>query len=120
MRTKKVDSPRTDWVITAALNAFIAHQSEGFGQVRRFASVGAGSGTDAIAALDIFSDLSGLAMTDIHEEVVMTAKANLLSATEKARHPVRALAERAVAKVGELVLPLYGEEPFDLIYESVP
>ena len=120
MRTKKIDSPHTDWVVTAAHYAFKAYQSEGFGHVRRFASVGAGSGTDAIAALDIFSDLSGLVMTDIHEEVVMTAKANILSATEKARHPVRSLAERAMAKAGDPLLSLEGEEPFDLIYESVP
>lgn len=58
-------------------------------------------------------------MTDIHEEVVMTAKANVLSATIKARHPIRSLAERAVAKVGDMLLPFESEEPFDLIYESV-
>ena len=105
--------------MTAALNAFTAYQSGGFSRVHRFATVGTGSGTDAIAALDTFPELSSLAMTDIHEEVVMTAKSNLLSATEKARHPVRCVAERATAKIGDLLLPLEGEGPFDLIYESV-
>ena len=58
-------------------------------------------------------------MTDLYEEGVMAAKSNLLSATEKAAHPVRNIAERAAAKAGDLLLPLEGEEPFDLIYESV-
>ena len=58
-------------------------------------------------------------MTDIHEEVVKTAKSNVLSATEKAKDSLRGVAERAAAKAGDLLLPLENEEPFDLIYESV-
>ena len=120
MRTKKIEDPPADWVAATALHAFRAYQSGGFGQVRRCATVGTGSGTEAIAALDTFFELTGLAMTDIYEEAVMTAKANILSATEKTRHPpLRCLAEGATARAGNLVLPLTGEEPFDLIYESV-
>ncbi len=58
-----------------------------------------------------------MAITDIHEEVVKTAKSNLLSATKKGDDCIRSVAERAAAKVGDLLLPLEGEEPFDIIYE---
>lgn len=60
-----------------------------------------------------------MAITDIHEEVVKTAKSNLLSATEKGNDSIRCVAERAAAKVGDLLLPLEDEEPFDIIYELV-
>ena len=58
-------------------------------------------------------------MTDLHEEVVDTAKANLLSATEKADQRLREVAAAAITRVGDVLLPLKGQEPFDLIYESV-
>ena len=58
-------------------------------------------------------------MTDIHEEVVKTAKSNLLSATEKGNDSIKCVAKRAAAKAGDLLWPLENEEPFDLIYESV-
>lgn len=58
-------------------------------------------------------------MTDMHEEVIKTAKSNILSATEKAQGSIRRVALQAAAKAGDLLLPLEGEEPFDLIYESV-
>ena len=58
-------------------------------------------------------------MTDMHEEVIKTAKSNVLSATEKAQGSIRRVALQAAAKAGDLLLPLEGEEPFDLIYESV-
>ncbi len=60
-----------------------------------------------------------MAITDIHEEVVKTAKWNLLSATEKGNDSIRCVAKRAAAKAGDLLLPLEDQEPFDLIYESV-
>lgn len=104
-------------MVTAALNAFKAYQSGGFGNVHRFATIGTGSGTDVVAALDTFLELSGVAMTDMHEEVVKTAKSNVLSATEKSSGSVRGVALQATARAGDLLLPLKGEEPFDLIYE---
>jgi hypothetical protein len=58
-------------------------------------------------------------MTDMHEEVIKTAKSNVVSATEKAQGCIRRVASQAAAKVGDLLLPLKGEESFDLIYESV-
>lgn len=58
-------------------------------------------------------------MTDMHEEVIKTAQSNVVSATEKAQGAIRRVALQAAAKVGDLLLPLKGEESFDLIYESV-
>ena len=58
-------------------------------------------------------------MTDMHEEVIKTAKTNVQSATEKAQGSIRRVALQAAAKVGDLLLPLEGEESFDLVYESV-
>lgn len=60
-----------------------------------------------------------VAMTDLHDEVVQAAKSNVLSATEKADDRVRDVAMGAVARSGDILLPLKDEEPFDLIYESV-
>ena len=57
-------------------------------------------------------------MTDLHEEVVNTAKKNVLSATEKADNGLRSVAIGAIARAGDVLLPLKGQEPFDLIYES--
>ena len=87
--------------------------------MRRFATCGTGSGTDVIAALDTFPQLLGVAMTDLHDAVVKAAKSNVLSATEKADERVRSVALEAVAVAGDVLLPLKGQEPFDLIYESV-
>ena len=56
-------------------------------------------------------------MTDLHQEVVETAKANLLNATERADQKVRDVALAAVARPGDVLVPLKGQEPFDLIYE---
>ena len=85
--------------------------------MERFATVGTGSGTDVIAALDTFPQLSGVAMTDLHDAVVKAAKSNVLSATEKADDRVRGVAVGAFAKAGDVLLPLKGQKPFDLIYE---
>lgn len=56
-------------------------------------------------------------MTDLHEEVVNIAKKNVLSATEKADNGLKSIAIGALARTGDVLLPLKGQEPFDLIYE---
>ena len=104
-------------MVTAALNAFTAFQTAQYNQVRRFATVGTGSGTDVIAALEVFPKLSGVAMTDLHNDVVEHAKNNVLAATEKADDRVRELATSLTARAGDVLNPLRGERPFDLIYE---
>jgi methylase of polypeptide subunit release factors len=101
------------------LNAFRAYQAAGFDSVQRFATVGTGSGTDVLAALDTFPKLASVALTDLHAEVVKVAKLNVLSATKGAKKSVRTTAEQTVARAGDLLWPLKGEKQFDLIYESV-
>lgn len=70
-----------------------------------------------VAALDTFPSLENVALTDMHEEVVNVAKSNVLSATEKADKNTWSIAMRAVARAGDILTPLKGEEPYDLIYE---
>ena len=85
--------------MTAALNAFRAYESEGFGSVHRFVTIGTGSNIDAIAALDTFPELKDVSMTDIHKEVVKVAQRNLLSVTEKAKDSLRRVAERELRQM---------------------
>lgn len=87
--------------------------------MKRFATCGTGSRTDVIAALDTFPQLSGVAMTGLHDGVFKAAKSNVLSATGKADERVRGAALEAVAVAGDIQLPLKDQEPFDLIYELV-
>lgn len=103
--------------MTAATNAFRAFQNGELGRVERFATIGTGSGTDVIAALDIFPDIKVVAMTDLHDDVVAAAKANVLASTEKADDEIQAVAVSAIARAGDVLVPLKGEKPFDLIYE---
>ncbi|THC89183.1 hypothetical protein EYZ11_011370 [Aspergillus tanneri] len=115
----KVDNPRADWAVIAAFNSFQAYQRGQLGKVQRFATIGTGSGTDMIAALETFPDLEFGAMTDLHQSVVNAAKRNVLNATEKSA-PCRAVAKSIYASAGDLLLPLSGQEAFDLIYENLP
>ncbi|GKZ25000.1 hypothetical protein AbraCBS73388_012024 [Aspergillus brasiliensis] len=113
----KIYNPRADWAVTAAFNSFEALQASIHDRVQRFATIGTGSGTDAIAALDIFPHLRSIVMTDLHDEVVEKAKINLVSATEKADGRVRAVAKHAIGLSGHSLAPLKGQVPFDVIYE---
>lgn len=56
-------------------------------------------------------------MTDLHDDVVAAAKANVLASTEKADNEIRAVASSAIARAGDVLVPLKGLQPFDLIYE---
>jgi len=112
-----VDNPRADWAVIAAFNSFQAFQQGNLGTVRRFATIGTGSGTDVVAALETFPGLEGIAMTDLHDSVVNTAKENVLSATEKSEDIIRNVARCLYAAAGDITVPLKGQDPFDLIYE---
>ncbi|PYI10995.1 hypothetical protein BO78DRAFT_359406 [Aspergillus sclerotiicarbonarius CBS 121057] len=116
----KIYNPRADWAVTAAFNSFEAFQAANYGPVHRFATIGTGSGTDVIAALDVFPHLDSIAMTDLHDEVVTKAKANVLSATDNADDRVKSVAKETVHLSGNSLVPLRGQEPFDLIYENLP
>jgi ribosomal protein RSM22 (predicted rRNA methylase) len=76
--------------------------------VRRFATVGTGSGTDTIAALNIFPALQTNAMTDLHVNIVTRAKHNSIAATDKADSRIKAVAKEAVGLVGDVLVPLRG------------
>ncbi|KAF7592446.1 hypothetical protein BBP40_000227 [Aspergillus hancockii] len=115
----KVDNPRADWAVIAAFNSFQAYQRGQLGKVRRFATIGTGSGTDMIAALETFSDLEFGAMTDLHQSVVNAAKRNVMDATEDYA-PCHTVAKSIYASAGDLLLPLRDQEAFDLIYENLP
>jgi hypothetical protein len=115
----QVDNPRADWAVIAAFNSFQAFQNGNLGKTRRFATIGTGSGTDVIAALETFPELEFAAMTDLHEAVVDTAKRNVLNATEKSDDRIRDVAKQLFTAAGDVVVPLKGQEPFDLIYECV-
>ena len=107
-------------MITAALSAFTIFQSSQFTKVRRLATIGTGSGTDVIAAVEIFPELSYVAMTDLHSDVLEHARNNVLSAVEKANSQVRNVGTGLITRAGDVLSPLKGEQPFDLIYEYVP
>ncbi|PWY84751.1 hypothetical protein BO70DRAFT_334613 [Aspergillus heteromorphus CBS 117.55] len=116
----KIHDPSADWAVTAAFRSFKVLQAANYGPVRRFATIGTGSGTDAIAALDLFPQLRRIVMTDLHEEVVAQAQMNLKSAVDRADDRVRDVARDAVGLTGHSLVPLRGQMPFDLIYENLP
>lgn len=111
-----MDNPRADWAVIAAFNSFQAYQHGQLGKVERFATVGTGSGSDMIAALETFPGLLHGALTDLHQSVVNAAKRNVLASTENST-PSREVAENIYGAAGDLLLPLKGQEAFDLIYE---
>jgi hypothetical protein len=49
-----------------------------------------------------------VALTDLHEDVVATAKSNALGATEKSEDSIRNIAETAVARAGDWSLETDG------------
>ena len=109
----KVGEPRRDWVASVAVPAFIAHREDCV--VRRFATIGTGSGLDAIAALELF-DLESLAITDLHPVVVQAAASNIKAATVGCTSLTKAI-KSLVAYSGDLLTPLKDHEgQFDLIY----
>ncbi|PYH89980.1 hypothetical protein BO71DRAFT_93366 [Aspergillus ellipticus CBS 707.79] len=116
----KIHDPSADWAVTAAFRSFKAFQAANYGPIRRFATIGTGSGTDVVAALDIFPQLHKVVMTDLHDEVVAQARLNVKSASDKADDRVRAVAREAVGLTGHSLVPLKGQVPFDLIYENLP
>jgi len=71
----KVDDPRSDWVASVALPAFIALEKSGV-EVRDFCTIGTGAGLDALAAIEIL-DVKNIIITDLHEDVVSLARQNI-------------------------------------------
>ncbi|RAL13052.1 uncharacterized protein BO97DRAFT_433804 [Aspergillus homomorphus CBS 101889] len=102
----KIDRPIAAWAPTTA--PFIA-------------TIGTGSGTEAVAALEVFFPaLSSITMTDLSPKVVSSAKSNLIPAVHDAGKVVQAVAMEATALTGDCLEPLQGQQPWDLIYVNLP
>ncbi|KAJ7197816.1 hypothetical protein GGX14DRAFT_402436 [Mycena pura] len=108
----KVENPRSDWVASVAVPAFLAHKAEN--RVKSFVTIGTGAGLDAVAAVEIF-ELERLAITDLHQPVVDAAAANIRAAM--GGHG----GIRFTAAAGDILAPLANQGGgYDLIYENLP
>jgi len=107
------DDPQRDWVASVAVPAFkliVAKE----GPLDSFATIGTGSGVDALSAIEILGP-SRVGITDLHTEVVEVARANII---RNLREGTKVEIE---AGVGDLLSPLAGRGPkYDLIYENLP
>ncbi len=102
-----------DWVASVAAPAFRV-LAQRRGTPRAFASIGTGSGVDALAAIEILG-AQVIGITDLFEDVVDTAARNV-------RRNIRPGIEIALhAGAGDLLAPLLPSgEQFDVIYENLP
>lgn len=113
----KVDEPIADWVSMVATPAFKAYNDLRPNQVKKFATVGTGSGLDAIIASEIYN-LDHLAITDLHHNVLGTAARNVVSVLGSSKGSGSCI---VTAAYGDLLTPLLGAGvKFDLIYENLP
>ncbi len=113
----KVEDPKYDWVARAAipalrvLGAKLAAQGHA---VRDFCTIGTGTGTDALAAIEILKPRE-LVVTDLHQSVVEQALTNIR------RNVLRQNDVIVRGEVGDLCAPLLeAGYKFDLIYENLP
>lgn len=109
----RADDLLHDWVATVATPAFkLIRRRQGAQEA--FCSIGTGAGLDALAAIETLGS-TRVGITDVHEEVVSTASANILG---NLRDPARITLE---AGHGDLLAPLARFRPrYDLIYENLP
>jgi methylase of polypeptide subunit release factors len=103
---------KRDWVASVAAPAF--RQLARSRTARAFASIGTGSGVDALAAIEILgAEVVGI--TDLFEEVVAAAARNV---RDNLRPGVTISLH---AGAGDLLVPLASSgEKFDVIYENLP
>lgn len=102
-----------DWVVSVATPSFKLIRAKE-GPVASFASIGTGSGVDALAAIEILGS-ERVGITDLHTDVVEGARANI---ERNLRHTTRVEIE---AGVGDLLSPLASRKArYDLIYENLP
>ncbi|MDR1854410.1 MAG: hypothetical protein LBR05_05830 [Azoarcus sp.] len=107
-----VDDVLADWVATIATPAFkLIRRTQG--AQARFCSIGTGTGLDALAAIETLAPAT-VAVTDVHEDVVAAARANIL---RNLRQPDSIALH---AGFGDLLEPLDPALRFDLIYENLP
>lgn len=113
----KAEDPRSDWVATVAYPAFKAIKQMKLSSfsVDRFATIGTGTGLDALAAIEVFG-CKDVAITDLHHDVVETAAQNVIQNLQDHLMPVSLF-----ARAGDLLTPLHQTHSgFDLIYENLP
>jgi len=105
---------KRDWVASVAAPAFRALAHDRTAPHRAFATIGTGSGVDALAAIEILgAEVVGI--TDLFEEVVAAAARNVRGNLR----PGVAISLHAGA--GDLLVPLASSGvKFDVIYENLP
>jgi len=109
----QIEDLQTDWVASVATPAFkLIRQRQG--QLAAFASIGTGTGMDALAAIETLG-VSRVGITDVHDDVVSTATSNI-------ENNVLVPSSVAIeAGFGDLLAPLRHLHPrYDLIYENLP
>lgn len=113
----KVQNPKYDWVASVAIPAMLAFNQKLSKQGRRvkeFCTIGTGTGTDALAAMEIFRP-EKMVVTDLHPSVVNQAVENIRN------NLLRAEEVEVVGETGDLCSPLIEMgHKFDLIYENLP
>lgn len=111
----RIDDLEADWVASVATPAFKLIARARPPEARRaFASIGTGSGLDALAAIEVLG-ARVVGVTDVHADVVSAAarniRKNLKDGVEIALH----------SGYGDLLTPLKTSGArFDIIYENLP
>ena len=109
----RFDDLQADWVASVATPAFkLVRQRQG--ALAAFASIGTGTGLDALAAIETLG-VARVGITDVHDDVVRAAAANIAG---NLREPGAVAIESGY---GDLLGPLlYLNTKYDLIYENLP
>lgn len=104
-----------DWVASVAAPAFkLLRSRRGAKGCHAFASIGTGSGVDALCAIELLG-AEMIGVTDLFEEVVAVAASNI-SNNIRPEHAIR-----LHSGAGDLLQPLKKDAPrFDIIYENLP
>lgn len=109
----RVDDLLSDWVATIATPAFKLIRARE-GALTNFCSIGTGVGLDALAAIETLG-ATQIGVTDVHEEVVAAAVANI---RRNLRDPERVALQSGF---GDLLMPLATQKPrYQIIYENLP
>ena len=114
--TPKVDNSLFDWVSRVAMPAFQASKETLGGRNDvSFCSIGTGSGTDALAAIETFAPAT-VALTDLYAAVVDAAVVNVKrNLTDKSART------QVLSATGDLAEPLVElQTKFDVLYENLP
>lgn len=109
----QIEDLQTDWVASVATPAFkLIRQRQG--RLAAFASIGTGTGMDALAAIETLG-VSRVGITDVHDDVVSAAAKNI------ANNLLVPGSVEIEAGFGDLLAPLRQLHPrYDLIYENLP